>query len=131
IAGLKKVKWPGRFQVISKKPLTILDGAHNPAGARVLAETLRSQFPGRKFTFVLGVQKDKDAAAMVGEIKNIADDIIITHSANRAAADSVAGRPAIGLSKALKSSTGKDRVITGSLYLVADALKYLDVGMAP
>jgi dihydrofolate synthase / folylpolyglutamate synthase len=126
--GLKHVRWPGRFQVVKKRPLTILDGAHNPAGARVLIETLKAQFPGKKFAFVLGVQKDKDAPAMLKEFARAADEIIVTRSGNPAAAPLVAGRRALALPAALKNTSGRDRVITGSLYLIADALKCLDAG---
>jgi dihydrofolate synthase / folylpolyglutamate synthase len=126
LRGLKKVRWPGRFQVLKRRPLTIVDGAHNPAGARVLAETLIKQFPGKRFTFILGVQKDKDAPAMLKEFERAADEIIITRSGNPAAAQLVAGRRPLALPAALKRSSGRDRVITGSLYLIADALKCLD-----
>jgi dihydrofolate synthase/folylpolyglutamate synthase len=131
VAGLKKVSWPGRFQIVTKRPLTIFDGAHNPAGARVLVETLAERFPGKKFTFIVGVQKDKDAAAMLPEFKKAAREIIITRSSNKAAAATVSRQKTIGLNKALELSAGKDRVITGSLYLVADAIKYLDAAGRP
>ena len=131
LAGLRKVAWPGRFQVVARKPLTILDGAHNPAGAQVLARTLAERFPGKKFVFVMGVQKDKDAPPMLREFSKVAQEIIITRSANKAAAATVARQKAIGLEQALRLSAGRDRVITGSLYLVADALKNLDAAGRP
>jgi dihydrofolate synthase / folylpolyglutamate synthase len=131
VAGLKKVEWPGRFQVVKKRPLTILDGAHNPAGARVLTATLEQQFPGEKFTFIIGVQKDKDVAAMLTEFKKVAKEIIITRSSNKAAADTVSQKKSISLNKALELSVGEDRIITGSLFLVADAIKYLDAAARP
>ncbi|OGB88822.1 hypothetical protein A2625_02115 [candidate division WOR-1 bacterium RIFCSPHIGHO2_01_FULL_53_15] len=128
--GLKRVRWPGRFQVIKKKPLTIIDGAHNPAGARVLTGALGSRFPGKKFTFIVGTQKDKDARAMIREFERSADKIIITRSSNNAASDLVAGVKPIGLSQALEASAASDRVICGSLFLAADALKCLDANLA-
>ncbi|MBN3032638.1 MAG: bifunctional folylpolyglutamate synthase/dihydrofolate synthase [Candidatus Saganbacteria bacterium] len=131
LSGLKKVKWPGRFQVVNKRPLTILDGAHNPAGAKVLVETLEQRYPGRKFVFVFGVQKDKDAPPMLAQFGKIAEEIIITRSTNKAASGAVDGKKAVRLSTALELSAGRDRVITGSLYLLADALKCLDGAPAP
>ena len=125
---MKKVRWPGRFQVISRKPLTIVDGAHNPAGIRVLRETLRSKFPGKKFAFVVGVQEDKDAKTMLKELQPLAKEIIVTRSVHRQAAKSVAGRKTKEFARALELTAGKDRIITGSLYLAADALKTLDAG---
>ncbi len=53
-AGLRGARWPGRFQIFRRDPLVILDGAHNPAGARALAASLRAYFPGRPVSFVIG-----------------------------------------------------------------------------
>ncbi len=125
LRGLKKVEWPGRFQVVRRRPLTILDGAHNPAGAQVLVETLKQKYPGRKFVFVIGVQKDKDAPPMLGEFGKVAREIIVTRSTSKTASDLVGGKKPVSLKQALRLSAGRDRVITGSLYLVADALKCL------
>ncbi len=119
LRGLKKVSWPGRFQVLSRRPLTIVDGAHNPAGIKVLVETLKQQSPGKKFTFIFGTQEDKDSASMLSLLKPIAKKIVITHSSHQNAAH----KDSIELIDALKLSAGEDRVITGSLFLVADFLK--------
>jgi dihydrofolate synthase/folylpolyglutamate synthase len=127
LRGLQKVRWPGRFQIVSRNPLTILDGAHNPAGIRVLTETLQAKFPGKKFTFVIGVQQDKDAKNMLKEISPLASNIIVTSSSHQQAAKSIAGQRVISLNKALALTKKKDRIIAGSLFLVADAMKILDV----
>jgi len=116
--GLKKVNWPGRFQIASRSPLTILDGAHNPAGIQSLVRTLRSKFPGQKFTFIFGVQKDKDAKTMLKLLKPLAKKIIITTSSHKNAAKIVEGIKAIAPQKALLLAKGENKVITGSLYLV-------------
>jgi dihydrofolate synthase/folylpolyglutamate synthase len=126
--GLRKVRWPARFHVVKKRPLTIVDGAHNPAGIRVLKEALKAGFPGKKFDFVFGVQKDKDAGKMLKEIKSVAQKIIVTHSSHRQAAVRLAGKKSVPLRQALKMTSPADRVICGSLFLAADALKLLDVG---
>ncbi len=63
--GLKQVVWPGRFEVISTRPLCILDGAHNPNGVEALVHALRSQLPGYTFTFVIGVMADKNYHEML------------------------------------------------------------------
>ena len=119
LRGLKKVSWPGRFQIISRKPLTIVDGAHNPAGIKVLVETLKQKFPGKKFTFLFGTQEDKDSASMLSLLKPLAKKIFITHSSHQNAAN----KDSIELADAFKQTAGDDRVITGSLFLVADAFK--------
>lgn len=55
--GLRKVLWPGRFQIIAEKPLIIVDGAHNPAGIKTLEVTICERFPGAKFTIIFGCQE--------------------------------------------------------------------------
>lgn len=67
-AGLKKTAWPGRLQIVRKRPLTILDVAHNPQGFNSVFEHLRKHFPGRNIFILIGLLKDKD-------YKKIADTI--------------------------------------------------------
>jgi dihydrofolate synthase/folylpolyglutamate synthase len=67
-SGLSSVSWPGRFQVISHKPLTIIDGAHNPEAALSLNESLKELGGGMPVCLILGLCSDKDAA---GFIRNI------------------------------------------------------------
>ena len=125
--GLKKVVWPARFQVIRRDPITIVDGAHNPSGVKVLLAALKKYYPRDRFTFIVGVQRDKDASAMLRQIKKVARKILLTHSSHKQAA-SLPGE--IGLKLALCKTAGEDRVIAGSLFLAADALKYLDATTA-
>ncbi|QJW48982.1 bifunctional folylpolyglutamate synthase/dihydrofolate synthase [bacterium BFN5] len=53
--GLSQVLWPGRFEIVEGQPLTIIDGAHNPAGAKVLRNNLDVIFPDRPIVFLLGI----------------------------------------------------------------------------
>ncbi len=85
-AGLDVVQWPGRFQVLRRDPIVVLDGAHNPAGARALAASLRAYFPNQPVTFVLGVLADKNAAGILGALEPLAERWIFTASANPRAA---------------------------------------------
>lgn len=64
-SGLSKVRWPGRFELLSRSPLILLDGAHNPDGAVAMTESLRSLLPGRKIDFLMGVMRDKDYREML------------------------------------------------------------------
>lgn len=64
-AGLAQTTWPGRFEVLSRKPLLIVDGAHNPNGVEALVDTIRAYFPDQKINFVMGVMKDKDYHTML------------------------------------------------------------------
>lgn len=66
-AGLKSAKCVGRLEVLSRSPMVLVDGAHNPQGAKALMESLRVLFPGKKITFVVGTLADKDYRAAVAE----------------------------------------------------------------
>lgn len=58
--GLRTAEWRGRFDVVKRDPLVVVDGAHNPAAVLRLMESLESYFPGEKFDFIMGVFSDKD-----------------------------------------------------------------------
>ena len=62
--GLASVRWPGRFEVLRRDPIFILDGSHNPHGMAATAESLRTYFGGKKLWFVLGVMADKDVTGI-------------------------------------------------------------------
>ncbi len=67
-AGIAQAQWPGRFEVLPRKqghPVVVVDGGHNPQGARALAESLEDVFPGKKPVFLIGVLEDKDYPAML------------------------------------------------------------------
>ncbi len=53
-------RWTGRFELVSREPFVLVDGAHNPAAARVLKYSLNAYFPNEKFNYIIGVFKDKD-----------------------------------------------------------------------
>ncbi len=62
--GLAEVTWPGRFQVLMKKPLFIADGGHNPQCLAALEAALRDYLPGRRLVFLCGCMADKDYGDM-------------------------------------------------------------------
>lgn len=74
--GMEKAEWPGRFQCLAKKPLTFIDGAHNPEGAKSLRESIEAYFPGRKCISVMGVFADKDYQGILKEMAAVSDTII-------------------------------------------------------
>jgi dihydrofolate synthase/folylpolyglutamate synthase len=135
-AGLRGARWPGRFQVFRRDPVVILDGAHNPAGARALAASLRAYFPGRPVTFVIGILADKDAGGILSALRPLAARVILTAAANpRAAApDSLRARlpadarvdvvasPADALARATAESGDGIVCVAGSLSLIGDVL---------
>lgn len=83
--GLQKACWPGRFEVVSREPLVLIDGAHNAEGAMVLAENLRQYFPDHKITFVFGVLRDKDYKEIVEYIAPLAHGFVAVTPANERA----------------------------------------------
>lgn len=66
--GLEKAKWSGRFEIINKKPVLIIDGAHNAEGANTLSKNLENYFPNKRVIFIMGVLRDKDYKAMIQAI---------------------------------------------------------------
>lgn len=66
--GLLCVKWPARFEILSRDPLFILDGGHNPQCAHALANNLRQLLPDEKLTFLMGVLEDKDYEQMLEQL---------------------------------------------------------------
>jgi dihydrofolate synthase/folylpolyglutamate synthase len=71
--GIATVSWPGRFELLSRSPMLILDGSHNPHGMRATVESLRAVFPGKKFTFLLSVMADKDYGEMLALLAPLAE----------------------------------------------------------
>lgn len=66
--GVANVSWPARFQILSKDPLFILDGGHNPQCAEAMADILADYMPGKKVTFLMGVLADKDYTSMLNSV---------------------------------------------------------------
>lgn len=75
--GLARAEWRGRMTVIHKNPLFIVDGAHNPAGAEVLKQTVETVFKGKRIVFIIGIFRDKDADEMFKITAPLADKIIV------------------------------------------------------
>lgn len=66
--GLQTASWQGRFEILCRNPLCILDGAHNTAGARALKASLDADFRRHKRIFILGMLADKEIEAFLGEL---------------------------------------------------------------
>lgn len=65
IQGIKKARWPGRFEVVCGSPLIILDGAHNEGAAAELAKTIENCFTNPALTYIIGVLADKEYERML------------------------------------------------------------------
>ncbi len=81
-AGFAAATSPGRFEIVRRDPTVILDAAHNPHGARTLANTLQEEFTFGRVIAVVGVFADKDAAGIFSEIKDVIDGVIVTQSSS-------------------------------------------------
>jgi dihydrofolate synthase/folylpolyglutamate synthase len=64
-SGLASARWPGRLEEVSRHPVVLLDGAHNPGGVAVLLASLEALYPGRRIHAVFGVVADKERAPMM------------------------------------------------------------------
>jgi len=73
--GLQSVYWPARFQIWRRKPLVILDAAHNPSGVQTLIQAFRDLLPGKKVNFLFGVMGDKDYLQMLRLLAPVAKKI--------------------------------------------------------
>jgi dihydrofolate synthase/folylpolyglutamate synthase len=135
------VRWPGRFELLQKDPDVVVDGAHNGASAQALAQTVEEAYPHRRVILVLGVSQDKDVGAICSPLKDHAAHIFLT-KANHPRAhffkeaegkkyfgdkpfEIIAGLPK-ALEKALQMAGPQDVIlVTGSIFIVAEAMEYL------
>jgi dihydrofolate synthase/folylpolyglutamate synthase len=78
--GIASVRWPGRFEVLQRDPLLVVDCAHNGDSAVKLAAALEEWFPGRNWTFVLGASIDKDLPAILRALAPLARQVLATQS---------------------------------------------------
>jgi len=83
--GLYNTKWSGRFEVISRKPYLIIDGAHNEAAALVLYKSIQLYFTNRRIIYMIGVLADKDYKSILKITAPLAD-VIITLTPNNSRA---------------------------------------------
>jgi dihydrofolate synthase/folylpolyglutamate synthase len=133
-AGIGATRWPGRLQFVQERPDIILDGAHNPAGARALAAYIGRFYSERSVRLIFGAMRDKALDEISGILFPLARQVIVTapRQARAATPETLFGlirhpdlRCAQILPEALEmvADAGEDEAIfiTGSLFLVAEA----------
>jgi dihydrofolate synthase/folylpolyglutamate synthase len=139
-AGLRDARWPGRLDLLAIDGQSILvDGAHNPAGAKALASYLSETHP-EGLPIVFGVMADKRAREMLAELVPIARPLILTRAPGTRAADpnalaSMVGgaanpvvvEPEIARALAVAWSANPAIAVAGSLYLAGEVYRLLDV----
>ncbi len=132
--GIARAEWPGRLEQVSARPEIILDGAHNPAGARALAAYIDRFYGGRRVRLIYGTMRDKAIAEISGILFPRAEDVIVTAPSQARALSPDAVRavtdhpqlrivPTLRQALGLVQDAGPEDVIfiTGSLFLVAEA----------
>mgnify|MGYP001056874016 CR=1 FL=1 len=76
--GIRQARWPGRLERVAAAPEIILDGAHNPAGARALAAYIERFYSGRKVWLIYAAMRDKAVAEMSAILFPLAEEVIVT-----------------------------------------------------
>lgn len=144
--GIRETHWPGRFQVVPARdnaPEWVFDVAHNPAGAWALRSTLSMCYEDRRLTFVFGAMRDKAIAEMTEILFPLAERVIATPADNPRSATAeeirqAAARTSTDVEVARDVASAMERacalagsrgvvVITGSIYIVGEAMRRLGV----
>lgn len=133
--GIAAARWPGRLEYVGGTPQILLDGAHNPAGTRALAEYLKEFCADRRITLIYGAMRDKAVEESAGVLFPLCEEVILTaprqaRAVRPEALRELAAHPrcriAAGVEQALKMAAGGDLVlVTGSLFLVGEARSLL------
>ena len=136
--GLARARWPGRFEVFhARDRVVVLDGAHNPAGARALADSLAQWFGDTPITLVFGALRDKDAVGMLAALAPRMRRLILTASSSPRAATPEALRAAVPDGPAVEQAASAREAlvlaareprtpilcVAGSLSLLGDVLR--------
>jgi dihydrofolate synthase/folylpolyglutamate synthase len=147
--GLATFEWPGRFQCWDKR--TVIDGAHNPAAARILTQTWREIFGDERATLILAILSDKDLHGICEALAPIANSVLLPKIRSERAADPTelskifasvcragaspagnrSGCPTISIAASFADAFDKAReerdpiLITGSLHFAGEALAHL------
>ncbi len=132
--GIASAQWPGRLELVSEHPEILLDGAHNPAGARALAAYLDRFYQNRRVRLIYGAMRDKAVEEVCGILFPRARQVIATAPAQPRALHpeaiaELADHPDVRIAATLPEALALVRdageedaiVITGSLYLVGEA----------
>jgi len=142
--GVARAQWPGRLERVSEHPEIVLDGAHNPAGARALAAYMERFYSDRRVILIYGAMRDKAVEEIGGILFPLAEEVIVTapHQARAISPDvlrELSGHPRVrsapDLAAALELVRGTPPdvsiFITGSLFLVAEARALLSSTFVP
>ncbi|MEO1366917.1 MAG: cyanophycin synthetase [Acidobacteriota bacterium] len=139
--AVARAKAPGRFEVVGRDPLTVIDVGHTPRAARAVAALARRCLGRRPIVLVLGVSDDKDIAAIARPLLEVADAAVLTRASRRGAPveallelagglDAAAVEPvrdAVASARDLASRRGGAVLVAGGLFLGVEAKRALAV----
>jgi dihydrofolate synthase/folylpolyglutamate synthase len=131
--GIASVRWPGRLERVAQQPEIVIDGAHNPAGARALADYIDRFYAGERLTLIYGAMRDKAVEEVAGTLFPRFEEVIVTAPRQPRALSpesllEAVDHPNIRTATDLQTAVaGIERTtfITGSLFLVAEARELL------
>jgi len=142
--GLARVKWPGRFQILQQHPTVLVDGAHNVVSMKGLVNNIKAYFSYKRMFLVFGTSCDKDIPGIVNELVTLSPQVIVTRTPHSRAAPlstlsaeftkrgiepEIRETVSEALSRALSLADKTDIIcVTGSLFVVAEALAYFSGG---
>ena len=137
--GLAGVNWAGRLQILRRRPFILVDGAHNPDGARRLRESIQQYFDFDRAILIIGTSDDKDIAGIASALAPLFDIVIVTSSrhpravvpaaiaaefARHGVETQVMGNVPEALSQAVTMAGDKDLIcVAGSLFVIAEAIE--------
>ena len=139
-SALSRVEWAGRFEIVKNSAgVFVIDGAHNPHGAKALRDSLDKTFPHGKRVWLFGALKDKNFGAMIKILFRADDFVIVTPPDSERAASTkmlcdclrennipcAAVENNFEAVERLKISDGDIKIIAGSLYLIGAVRKFL------
>jgi len=144
VQGLAQVKWPGRFQIVQQHPTVLVDSAHNVASIKRLVNNIKAYFAHKRIFLVFGTSCDKDISGIINELVALSPQVIVTQTSHSRAAPpptlvdeftkqgiepEIKETVTQALSRALSLAEKIDIIcVTGSLFVVAEALDYFSVG---
>jgi len=139
--GLSEVNWPGRFEIIQREPLIILDGAKDAQAIKALVETVKEYLPDRRITSIVGISSDKNHQSMIQSLAEVSERFILTEHRVRNRTSRApdleriaekTGRPVESITpveKAIQFAKQRAKpddviLITGSVFLIGEAREH-------
>jgi len=132
--GFYNTIWPGRCEVVSRRPFIVLDGAQNIASAQALKKAIKENFQYKRLILILGISKDKDIKGICKQLYDLADEVVLTMANNPRATEpkylaryfrgkNIHITNSVKEAKALSARLSKKEdlnLVTGSLFVVGE-----------